>query len=481
MARRTRRRRVVVVVLVVLAALVAAGGVSAYTFLTRNDPVVYDDIVEQYKYGSIGTEELQGFPYELWVVLPDVFPDLLPPGTGKGWERFGFMYEPGHATPIGTTYRDKPIGLVGLDCALCHVGSYRERPGAARHVVLGMPSNRMRLWDYIQFLRKVGRDKRFDADTLMPAVERRFPHRLSFFDKQFLRYVVIPQTRTGLEKADRDFAWLDSRPPYGPGRVDTFNPLKERADFDMNADHTVGTVDFPSIWEQRTRLSMHLHWDGNNSSLRERNLSAARAVGGTDDSMDIHQLNRIADWLLDLKPPPFPRSRIDERLAQRGKSIYDEQCASCHDLGGSLVGKVTPIDEIGTDRSRLDSFTPALVKELNTVGRGKPWRFRHFRKTHGYANLLLEGLWLRAPYLHNESVPNLRALLFPSERPAVFYIGYDVYDWKDVGFVTSGPAAKREGWRYDTRARGNGNGGHLYGTRLPAPDKLALIEYLKTK
>ena len=62
-----------VVVLVVLVALTAAGGVSAYTFLTRDKPVVYSNIVEQYKYGSIGTEELQGIPYELWVVLPEVF------------------------------------------------------------------------------------------------------------------------------------------------------------------------------------------------------------------------------------------------------------------------------------------------------------------------------------------------------------------------------------------------------------------------
>ena len=187
-----------VIVLVVLVALIAAGGVSAYTFLTRDKPVVYSNIVEQYKYGSIGTEELQGIPYELWVVLPEVFADLLPPGPGKGYERFGFLYEPGHATPIGTTYREKPIGLVGLNCALCHVGTYRDTPSSPRQMVLGMPSNNLRLWDYIQFLRRVRRDERFNADTLLAAIERRFPGRLSFFDRQFWRYAVIPQTKDGL-------------------------------------------------------------------------------------------------------------------------------------------------------------------------------------------------------------------------------------------------------------------------------------------
>ena len=134
-----------------------------------------------------------------------------------------------------------------------------------------------------------------------------------------------------------------------------------------------------------------------------------------------------------------------------------------------------------TDPERLRSFTPALVKATREFGKGKPWRFRHFRTTNGYANLLLDGIWLRAPYLHNGSVPTLRALLFPGERPEVFYTGYDVYDWKNVGFVSAGSAARREGFRFDTRLVGNGNGGHAYGSQLPAGQRLAIIEYLKTR
>src|SRR3712207_7818528 len=41
----------------------------------------------------------------------------------------------------------------------------------------------------------------------------------------------------------------------------------------------------------------------------------------------------------------------------------------------------------------------------------------------------LDGLWLRAPYLHNGSVPTVEDLLEPAaRRPTVFYRGYDVYD-----------------------------------------------------
>jgi hypothetical protein len=96
----------------------------------------------------------------------------------------------------------------------------------------------------------------------------------------------------------------------------------------------------------------------------------------------------------------------------------------------------------------------------------------------------LDGLWLRAPYLHNGTVPNLRALLEPkARRPAVLYIGYDVYDFDNVGFVTRGADAEKHGWRLDTTTAGNGNGGHegkAYGTELSAGEKDALIEYLKT-
>ena len=49
-----------------------------------------------------------------------------------------------------------------------------------------------------------------------------------------------------------------------------------------------------------------------------------------------------------------------------------------------------------------------------------------------------------------------------------------------VGFVSTGPEAERVGTAYDTSAPGNSNAGHAYGTTLPADDKRALLEYLKT-
>ncbi len=99
----------------------------------------------------------------------------------------------------------------------------------------------------------------------------------------------------------------------------------------------------------------------------------------------------------------------------------------------------------------------------------------------GYIAAFLDGIWLRAPYLHNGSVPTLRDLLKPvGERPQIFYRGYDLYDPVEVGFVSKGPEAERVGTRYDVRERASGNRGHEYGIQLPAAEKDELIEYLKT-
>jgi hypothetical protein len=250
----------------------------------------------------------------------------------------------------------------------------------------------------------------------------------------------------------------------------------------MNADDTVGTADLPSLWNQRVREGLWLHWDGNNDRVEERNKSAAIGAGATPDSLDLASLKRIEDWILDLKPPAYPRQRLRADVAARGQQVYKTACGYCHDLGTAKVGQVVDIGEVKTDPERLRSFTPELAVQMNTIGERYPWQFKHFRKTNGYASMPLDGVWLRAPYLHNGSVPTLRDLLEPPDRrPATFYRGYDVIDREKVGFVSNVPQADgRAFFQYNTAVEGNGNGGHIYGVALPDADKQAIVEYLKT-
>ncbi len=97
---------------------------------------------------------------------------------------------------------------------------------------------------------------------------------------------------------------------------------------------------------------------------------------------------------------------------------------------GEAIGKVEPIAGLGTDRARLDSYTEAFrARQLEELFAGTPYQFKNFKKTDGYANLPLDGLWLRGPYLHNGSVPTLAALLqAPEQRPKAFIRGLDVLD-----------------------------------------------------
>lgn len=140
-----------------------------------------------------------------------------------------------------------------------------------------------------------------------------------------------------------------------------------------------------------------------------------------------------------------------------------------------------PVEEVGTDGHRLDMWTQQAADAYNNFAEGYSWDFNNLRKTNGYLSVSLDGLWLRAPYLHNGSVPTLQELLEkPENRPQVFYRGYDVYNPKKVGFVSNGSEAERVGFKYDTTVTANSNQGHVYGTDLSGDDKKALIEYLKT-
>jgi cytochrome c peroxidase len=191
-------------------------------------------------------------------------------------------------------------------------------------------------------------------------------------------------------------------------------------------------------------------------------------------------MKRIADYMLASSAPRFPLP-VDAALASQGSAIYAAQCATCHAPDGPRAGTIVPVDEVGTDRHRLDMWHKAAAAAYNAYGEGHTWDFSSFRSTTGYVPPLHDGLWLRGPYLHNGSVPTLADLLSPpATRPTRFWRGYDLVDPVRVGFVSNGPEAERVGTVYDTTAPGNSNAGHTYGTTLPDADKRALLEYLKT-
>lgn len=467
------RRRIQIALLVIAVGIVAVAAYFYWSF-HPNRPVDYASIDDHFKYGSIGSEPPSGIPYWIFKVMPDMFPEKLP----GGYASLGLIEEPGRDLPIGFSKRRVIVDRVGLNCAVCHTGTVRETPQSKPVVILGMPANRLQLENYIRFLTAVALDRRFTIDNVMTAIEARTT--LGPIEKIIYR-TSIPLTREALIEQGERLAFINKRPDWGPGRVDTFNPYKAlQFHWSMDHDDSVGTSDYPSIWNQRPREGMQLHWDGNNTSVEERNKSAALGAGVTPASIDLERLKRIEDWLLDFKAPKYPYA-INDSLANQGEALYKQHCASCHDFGSPRVGQVTPIEEIGTDPHRLDSYTYVLSENQNMLYAGYPWRFSHFRKTNGYANMPLDGIWLRAPYLHNGSVPTLRELLeAPDQRPKEFYRGYDVFDQKNVGFISNIAAeGNQQFFRFDTSLPGNSNAGHVYGTNLAPQEKDAIVEYMK--
>lgn len=193
-------------------------------------------------------------------------------------------------------------------------------------------------------------------------------------------------------------------------------------------------------------------------------------------------------FLSSLEAPryPFP---IRAELLPLGRQVYGELCAACHGTyapdGGpetlSYPGLVFAASEVGTDPKR-SAFPASFVQRTREVLK------EEYTITGGYAAPPLSGVWARAPYLHNGSVPTLWELLDPPSRRARYALAADPNDPADYDQV-------RVGWRCDplpedgaavhraydpSRVPGLGNGGHPYGAELDAARRAALIEYLKT-
>jgi mono/diheme cytochrome c family protein len=475
-----------------IAALILLLALGAAIRFLPDRPVSYADPVEHFKYGSTGGERNMGFPYWLFQVLPEVCPELLP---GKGYASLGFIFEPGRDLPVGMSQRrHMGIDRVFLNCAVCHAATVRTSPGAKPMLVAGMPANQLDLMGFQKFVQACVNDRRFTPTQVVPRIEAKAGG-LGLLDQYVVYPLAVHLMRDGVAGLTGRLRFIHLQSDWGPGRVDTFNSAKAifGVPFEqMPPEELIGVSDFPAIWNQAKKQGMQLHWDGNNDRVEERNLSAAFGTGATPRLIDHAAIARIEAWIPSATPPAFAgHFPVDRALAARGRTLYQQTCAACHgasgsDFAGEHVGRVTPIQAIGTDRGRLDSYTLQLAQNQGMLYSADPARrFRHFRKTWGYANAPLDGLWLRAPYLHNGSVPTLWDLLQPAAlRPKLFYRGNDLYDPRHLGFVADQPESQgRRLFAYDTRIPGNGNAGHegeAYGTTLSAADKWALLEYLKT-
>ena len=478
---RKRRKWLVVVAVLILLAIPVA--LLAWNKLFRELPQpewITGDERANFLYGSIGSEAEGGIPYWIVVVLPRIFPEYLP-GPG-GYASLGLPWEEGNELPAG--FSKKTIGFerVGFNCALCHAVQYRTRPDETPTVLAAGGNHTADIQGLLDFFSWAAADPRFNGETLMAEIDRSYP--LSWLDRMLYRFVFIPLTRKELLEQGEEFAWAHERPDWGPGRDAPMNLTKFNF-LGMEWDDSLDNTDFPAIWSMEVRgrrPEQKFNLDGATPVLRSVIIDSALGLQATDTPFFRRRVEELERWLNEVPAPEYPLP-VDAPRAAAGRSVFRTHCAECHgtEPPGERLGTVIPIEEIGTDRERMDTWTREAAELANETVAEMGIDRDGMEKHEGYVAVHLEGLWLRGPYLHNGSVPTVRALLAPPERrPTLFYRGYDVLDRENLGFLSHGPEARRQGWRYETTVRGNGNGGHLYGTDLDPEDKEALLEYLKT-
>ncbi len=451
-------------------------------WLCRNLGLVCDEIetfedpIEHFKYGTVGAEN-PGVPLSLLEALPEVCPDLWPE---TGWEGFGFVTEPDRPLPMGFSTRTiAGVTLTSGNCARCHVSTVRDSVEADPRIFIGGPGQQIDSTGFIEFQLRCMTDDRFTGSRLREILGERDD--ISTLERNAIALAASSLKSKALESRDPLLAIIAGERTAGPGRSDAFNVGANRLlGWDL-VDPPAANSDFGVAWRLQSNPDDLVNFDGNSDDIHESNISVILTLGASEESIDEASLQRMEDMLDAMPAPAYPYA-IDPSLAERGQAVFDEHCGECHDPGGARFGTVIDADEVGTDPERAKISTPEFVDAIHEVGAGRPWQFKSFRPSTGYLAGRIDGAWLRAPYLHNGSVPTLRDLLSPpAQRPAGFYRGGDIYDPGAVGFQSDSPTqAGRNLFWFDTALPGNGSGGHAFGTELAPEQTDALIEFLKT-
>ena len=438
-------------------------------------------------------------------------------------ERFGLIHDPANADglPIGlSALKPNDVGrlsnrMVGFTCAACHTaqltvggttmiveggGSHIDAESFERELVASMDALKDP-GEFAAFAKRLA--SRPQAERAMDSLDvRNLPADLEAMKRRMASFRAIKE--------------MLARPNHtaaGFGRIDAFGTSRVLLYPDSPIDLTA-PVRHPHIWN--AYRFKWLHWDGNTNSVMERNIGQAIAAGGIFDATTgsttllPENLYALETLVGKIQPPKWPTAlagAIDAKRAKAGEASYAKHCRSCHAHPTEVSPRDTVIAyaEVGTDPMRATSamkplynrgyalvaaellkkakdaayasnhITPARAIEMENGRMPTEWRV-----TGGYVARPLAGIWTRAPYLHNGSVPSLENLLSPpAARPMTFTLGGHAFDAVKVGLTNAVPPGVMP-FTYDTRVLGNSNTGHTYGTTLSPDQRRALLEYLKT-
>jgi mono/diheme cytochrome c family protein len=369
-------------------------------------------------------------------------------------------------------YKDHHVGVVG--CAVCHSGR------AAGRYIVGLGN------------------KTIDVVTLATDV-----HRVETYWKGLLPEFLKSNDYRALEKSAMDFSSYLANPEIG-NLTQGLVPVSfirgwfyRAQNQPLPAQMLRGQIKVPFLWGYEFKRKAGQFCDGfGNGEKAGWAIAVELASGQTVDAVRAYfpKVEAAEKLFNDFLPPKYP-FKIDKSLAAAGQAKFEQTCARCHgnytnDQDGLPVyeePKFIPLIAVRTDSDRLNGNTPEFMAQvenspLNDV-------IQHLSYGPGYFAPRLNGVWSRFPYLHNGSVPNIRALLMPPEqRPKLFSLKNagerERFDENALGLTVGdsneAPLNKTSRQVYDTSRTGHSNQGHEFYLDLTEIERTSVIEYLKT-
>jgi hypothetical protein len=174
---------------------------------------------------------------------------------------------------------------------------------------------------------------------------------------------------------------------------------------------------------------------------------------GTFDRYSDAQLYALAKYVYSLRPPANPNKA--SALSARGQQLFiKEGCVSCHTPPLYTNNMLTPADGFEIPKAHRQQYD---IFEIS-VGTDPSYTLKTRRGTGYYKVPSLKGVWYRGPFLHDGSLASLDDMLDPRRLRA---------DYVPTGFRGAGVTTKAVP-------------GHEFGLALAAPDRAALLAFLKT-
>ncbi|MFK7853369.1 MAG: hypothetical protein AB8B79_04615 [Granulosicoccus sp.] len=257
-------------------------------------------------------------------------------------------------------------------------------------------------------------------------------------------------------------------------------------------------VSVPPWWRMAKKPAMFSMGEGR---LDHARIMMSASMLCTDTLEELEKIDAYApdirQYIASLAPPQWPFD-INQALIAKGEKLFEESCSQCHGRYGENAqypARLVPIETVQTDSSLIDFAQGIGAYYIDWFNRSFYGETSIMSPGAGYVAPPLDGIWATAPFLHNGSVPTIRALLDSGSRPGIWHHSVKnasdpaSYDQNDMGWLheelqpsessekTDSEIGKQI---YDTRLNGYSNEGHLFGDHLSNTERDALIEYLKT-